>query len=76
VSTASRSDGIACDATLRAACIGGAMQVDRYVAAIESAGLRVRQLRDNPQYQFISNNPQGAARKSGVKSVSLVAIKT
>ena len=51
------------------------MQVGDYVAAIESAGLRVRQLRDNPQYQFISSNAQGAARKYGVKSVSLVATK-
>jgi hypothetical protein len=58
------------------ACIGGAMQVDRYVAAIESAGLRVRELRDNPQYQFISSDAQGAARKFDVKSVSPVAIRT
>jgi ubiquinone/menaquinone biosynthesis C-methylase UbiE len=68
-------EGITCDATLWAACIGGAMQVAGYTAAIESAGLRVRQLRDNPQYQFISRNAQGAARKYGVKSVSLVATK-
>jgi SAM-dependent methyltransferase len=68
-------EGISCDATLWAACIGGAMQVDGYVAAIERAGLRVRQRRDNPQYQFISRNAQGAARKYGVKSISLVAVK-
>lgn len=68
-------EGIACDTTLWAACIGGAMQVDDYVAAIEAAGLRVRQIRDNPQYQFISRNAQGATRKYGVKSISLVATK-
>jgi arsenite methyltransferase len=68
-------EGITCDATLWAACIGGAMQLDGYVDAIESAGLRVAQLRDNPQYKFISSNAQGAARKYGVKSVSLVAVK-
>jgi ubiquinone/menaquinone biosynthesis C-methylase UbiE len=68
-------DGITCDATLWAACIGGAMQVDGYAAAIERAGFRVKQRRDNPQYQFISKNAQGAARKYGVKSVSLVAVK-
>ena len=68
-------EGITCDATLWAACIGGAMQVDGYVDAIKKAGLRVRELRDNPQYQFISSNAQGAARKFGVKSVSLVAAK-
>jgi SAM-dependent methyltransferase len=68
-------EGITCNATLWAACIGGAMQVDDYVAAIESAGLRVRSLRDNPAYQFISDNAQGATRRYGVKSVSLVAAK-
>jgi ubiquinone/menaquinone biosynthesis C-methylase UbiE len=68
-------EGITCDATLWAACIGGALQVDDYVAAVESAGLRVRQVRDNPQYQFISQNAQGATRKYGVKSVSLLAAK-
>jgi len=68
-------DGITCDVTLWAACIGGAAQVDDYVAAIKAAGLRVQQVKENPQYQFISNNAQGASRKYGVKSVSLVATK-
>jgi ubiquinone/menaquinone biosynthesis C-methylase UbiE len=68
-------EGITCNATLWAACIGGAMQVDDYVAAIESAGLRVRSVRDNPAYQFISDNAQGATRKYGVKSVSILAVK-
>lgn len=68
-------EGITCDATLWAACIGGAMQEEAYVAAIEAAGLRVQQLRNNPQYLFISRNAQGAAKKFGVKSVSLVATK-
>ncbi len=68
-------EGITCDATLWAACIGGAMQIDDYTAAIEASGLRVTHLRDNPQYQFISKNAQGAARQYGVKSVSIVAIK-
>jgi arsenite methyltransferase len=68
-------DGITCDATLWAACIGGAMQVDRYVEAIESAGLRLEAVRDNPQYQFISDSAQGATKTYGVKSVSIRAIK-
>ena len=68
-------EGVTCDATLWAACIGGAMQIGDYTTAIESAGFRVQKLRDNPQYQFISKNAQGAARQYGVKSVSLVAIK-
>jgi len=68
-------EGITCDATLWAACIGGAMQVGDYASAIEASGLRVTQIRDNPQYQFISTNAQGATRKYRVKSVSLVAVK-
>jgi arsenite methyltransferase len=68
-------EGITCNATLWAACIGGAMQVDDYVAAIESAGLRVRNVRDNPAYQFTSDSAQGATRKYGVKSVSILAVK-
>jgi len=68
-------EGITCNATLWAACIGGAMQIGDYVAVIESAGLRVRTVRDNPAYQFISDNAQGATRKYGVKSVSILAVK-
>jgi SAM-dependent methyltransferase len=68
-------EGITCNATLWAACIGGAMQVDDYVAAIESADLRVRSVRDNPAYQFTSDSAQGATRKYGVKSVSILAVK-
>lgn len=68
-------EGITCDATLWAACIGGAMQVDAYVEAIERAGLRVAQRRDNAEYRFISSNATNASRKFGVKSISLVAHK-
>ena len=68
-------EGITCDATLWAACIGGAMQVGDYTSAIDAAGLRVTQVRDNPQYQFISKSAQGATREYGVKSVSLVATR-
>ena len=68
-------EGITCDATLWAACIGGAMQVDAYVAAIEAAGLRVVQRRINPAYRFLSSNATKASEKYGVKSVSLLALK-
>ena len=68
-------DGITCDATLWAACIGGAMQVDRYLEGIENAGLRVEAVQDNPRYRFISDSAQGATRKYGVKSVSILAVK-
>jgi ubiquinone/menaquinone biosynthesis C-methylase UbiE len=75
VTEAQLPDGITCNATLWAACIGGAMQVDRYLEAIEGAGLRVEAVQDNPQYRFISNNAQAAARKYGIKSVSILAVK-
>jgi ubiquinone/menaquinone biosynthesis C-methylase UbiE len=68
-------DGITCNATLWAACIGGAMQQDDYCAAIEAAGLRVQEMQDNPQYLFISDNALGASEKYGVKSISLLAVK-
>jgi arsenite methyltransferase len=68
-------EGITRDVTLWAACIGGAMQVGDYVSAIEAAGLRVKMVMENLQYQFISKNAQGATKKYGVKSVSIVAIK-
>jgi arsenite methyltransferase len=68
-------DGITCDANLWAACIGGAMQEDAYVAAIEQAGFRVDGRRVNPEYLFLSSNAKKAAQKYGVKSISLLAIK-
>ncbi len=68
-------EGITCDATLWAACIGGALQIDDYVSAITSAGLRVEKIKPNPEYKFISDSAQGATRKFGVKSVSILAVK-
>lgn len=67
---------IVCDAGLWAACIGGAAQLDDYGAAIEGAGLRIERLESNPAYAFISDNARGASRKFGVKSVSLLAVRT
>jgi arsenite methyltransferase len=69
------SESIVCNSTLWAACIGGAAQQDNYKQHIESAGLRVVKFEDNPAYQFISENAQGASRKFGVKSVSVLAMK-
>jgi ubiquinone/menaquinone biosynthesis C-methylase UbiE len=67
---------IVCNSTLWAACIGGAAQQDNYRSMIADVGLRVRTVQDNPEYQFISDNAKGASRKFGVKSVSLLAVKT
>jgi ubiquinone/menaquinone biosynthesis C-methylase UbiE len=69
-------DSVVCSADLWAACIGGAAQRDRYRELIERAGLQVREIQDNVQYRFISNRALGATRKFGVKSVSILAIKS
>lgn len=68
-------EGITCDSTLWAACIGGAMQEDSYKKAVESGGMQVTEFKANPQYQFHSQSAQGASKKFGVKSVSLLAKK-
>ena len=68
-------DNIVCNATLWAACIGGAAQRDNYRQMIEAAGLQVLRLEHNPQYRFISDNAKGASKTFGVKSISLLAVK-
>jgi arsenite methyltransferase len=68
-------ESIVCNSTLWAACIGGAAQQDDYRRMIEATGLRLVKVKDNPQYQFISDNAKGASRKFGVKSISLLAVK-
>ncbi|MDH5648049.1 MAG: methyltransferase domain-containing protein [Gammaproteobacteria bacterium] len=66
---------ITCNATLWAACIGGAMQQDDYVKTIEAAGFDVVHVQDNPEYHFISDGATWATETYGVKSISLLAIK-
>jgi arsenite methyltransferase len=66
---------VTCDATLWAACIGGAMQIDDYVDAIEAAGLTVQVMSANTQYRFLSKSATNAAAEYGVRSISLAAIK-
>jgi arsenite methyltransferase len=66
-------EGVTCDASLWAACIGGAMQRDRYREAIEKAGFEIVQVRDNDRYRFISDRADNATRKYGVTSISLLA---
>jgi len=74
VSEQQLKDSIVCDADLWASCIGGASQEDVYRAAIESAGMKVTELRKNP-YEFISERALNASTKYGVKSVSVLARK-
>ena len=68
------TESITCNAELWASCIGGATQIDTYLTAIEEAGLKVSEVRDNTAYQFLSESAQGATRTYGIKSISLWAI--
>jgi arsenite methyltransferase len=61
------------DADLWAACIGGAMQIDRYTDVVASAGFDDVKVRENTEYEFISDQAANACRKYGVKSISLRA---
>ena len=51
------------------------MQLDDYVRQSRLRASSVKTVEDNPQYQFISRTRQGATKKYGVKSVSIVATK-
>jgi arsenite methyltransferase len=73
VTTEQLPEGVTCDASLWAACIGGAMQRDGYREAIEGAGLEIVEWRENEQYRFVSERADNAVRKYGVKSISLLA---
>jgi arsenite methyltransferase len=66
-------DGITCDAALWAACIGGAMQRDRYMDAIEAAGFHIDAVLHNTEYRFRSDRARNATTKYGVTSISLLA---
>lgn len=66
---------IVCDTRLWASCIGGAALESQYRRAIESAGMRVREVRDNRKYYFLSESAQWATEEFGVKSVSVLAEK-
>jgi arsenite methyltransferase len=66
-------EGVTCDASLWAACIGGAMQRDGYRAAIEGAGFEIITWRENTAYRFVSDRADNATQKYGVTSISLLA---
>jgi arsenite methyltransferase len=67
--------GITCNASLWAACIGGAMQRDDYRAAVEEAGFVLADIRENEQYAFVSESARSATITYGVRSVSILARK-
>ncbi len=60
---------------LWAACIAGAVPLEDYVQEIKDAGLRVRAIRVNRDYRFLSDRAIGAADQYGAVSVSLVATR-
>lgn len=66
-------ESIKTDADLWAACIGGAEQVDDYTELIETPNFDGVEIRENPQYAFISPQAKGACGKYGVKSISIRA---
>jgi len=68
-------EGITCDTTLWAACIGGASHEDDYAAAIRTAGFEIKEIRENKEYQFISDNAKWATETYGVKSISVLAVR-
>jgi len=75
VSAEQLPEGVTCDASLWAACIGGAMQRDGYREAIEGAGFEVEAWRENEAYRFVSDRADNATQKYGVTSISLLAVR-
>jgi SAM-dependent methyltransferase len=67
--------GVTCDASLWAACIGGAAQRDDYLAMLQDSGFTVDTVRDN-DYRFVSDRALGATTTYGVTSVSILARRT
>jgi arsenite methyltransferase len=75
VSAEQLPEGVTCDASLWAACIGGAMQRDHYREAIEAAGFEIEAWRENVEYRFVSERADNATQKYGVTSISLLAVR-
>lgn len=73
ISEVEMPESIKTDADLWAACIGGAMQIDRYTELVESCGFKITEIRENSAYQFLSDQAANACKKYGVKSISFGA---
>ncbi len=74
IATEKLPESITSDATLWAACIGGAIELNEYTDYIRQAGFDIIEVIENP-YSFISSNARGATKKYGIRSVSILAIK-
>ncbi len=68
-------ESIKSDADLWAACIGGAEQIDSYTDVVEAVGFVDIEVRENTEYEFISDQAASACDKYGVKSISIAARK-
>lgn len=66
-------DRIKQDADLWTVRTGGAVQIDDYTNVIETPGFSAVDVGENPRYEFLSKQAQGARRSYGVKSISLRA---
>ena len=75
VSSTELPESITCNSSLWAACIGGAIPKQEYISLIEQAGLQIAEVRENPEYAFISKSAQGATARYGVKSISVCAVR-
>lgn len=73
VTTVQLPEGVTCDASLWAACIGGASRLEDYLDVIGSAGFEVDTVRENAGYRFLSDRALGASAAYGVMSISLLA---
>jgi len=74
ISEAQLPISISCNATLWAACIGGAMQKDSYYDLIKQVGFNIEKIQIN-NYEFISDNAKSAGKKYGIESISILAFK-
>jgi arsenite methyltransferase len=75
VSAVRLPEGVTCDASLWAACIGGATQRNDYLDLIRGAGFDIDPIRENDRYQFLSDRAVGATSRYGVASISLRATR-
>lgn len=66
-------DSIKNDPDLWAACVGGACRTNFYSDLMTAAGLTDVSIRENPEYQFISERAENACEKYGIRSISLRA---
>lgn len=68
-------ESIKADPDLWAACVGGACPTDYYTRNLEELGFTDVTIRENPEYEFISEQAKNACEKYGIRSVSLLAHK-